>query len=107
MNSETRVVTKTIRPSFIESILGKRPSSRTIKKTPTNTDGQQAGGDDDDDENIVTRVELTKGELNSDMITFEDEDKKAKRERRNRDPNELPQSMIERYGSAIKLTKKE
>ena len=42
------------------------------------------------------------------MITFEDQDRKSKKQAdRKRDPYDLPESMIERYGSEIKLSKKE
>lgn len=33
MSGESRPMTKSLRPSFIESILGKRPASRAIKRT--------------------------------------------------------------------------
>ena len=79
-----------LRPSFIESILGKRPSSRAVVKKE---------GDNEDD-NIVAKVESR----DDNMIAF-DEDKKKKGRRS--DSNELPKSMIERYGSEIKLSKKE
>ena len=43
------------------------------------------------------------------MITFEDQDRKSKKQadRKRDSPYDLPQSMIERYGSEIKLSKKE
>ena len=52
---------KSLRPSFIESILGKRPTAaaRLPKKA--------TGNEDDADENIVDKVETR-----DDMITFED-----------------------------------
>ena len=92
-------VPKAPRPSFIESILGKR-TSRTASKAQPAADAQ---GNDEGDDNIVSKVE-TKDVLNDEIITF-DGDKKKKRQKR--DPNELPQSMVERYGSEIRLTKKE
>ena len=55
---------------------------------------------EDEDENIVAKVETK----DDNMIAF-DEDKKKKG--RKSDPYELPKSMIERYGSEIKLSKKE
>ena len=81
MMNETRRPTssKSLRPSFIESILGKRPTAaRAIKKND--------GEDDGDDENIVTKVESK-----DDMITFEDQDKKMKKQSdRKKDPYDLP-----------------
>lgn len=82
------VAKKALRPSFIESILGKRTSKQAIKKTEVNAE--------DDDENIVSKVES-----NPDFVTFD------KPEKKRRDPNQLPKSLIERYGSEIKLSKKE
>ena len=42
-------------------------------------------------------------DADADVITFDAPEKRKKK----RDPNELPESMIERYGSEIKLSKKE
>ena len=77
-------------------MLGKRTSSRAVRK--------QEQPEEDEDGNIVAKVE-TREPINSndDIITF-DGDKKKKRKK---DPNELPQSLVERYGSDIKLTKRE
>ena len=54
--------------------------------------------EDADDDNVVSKVE---SQNVNDFVTFD------KKEKKKRDPNELPKSLIERYGSEIKLSKKE
>lgn len=91
-----RPVSKGPKPSFIESILGKRKSK--IANTNSNMEDSKKEADD---ENIVTKVETK--EVDQGIITFDD-DKKAKKKSKDGD---MPQSMLEKYGSEIKMTKKE
>ena len=77
------------RPSFIESILGKRKAKTALVE--------------EGDDNIVSKIE-TRENNDDGMISFEKTkaEKKAKK-----DSNELPQSLVERYGQDMKMSKRE